>query len=90
MMNATRKNRFIENFLRSGALAAGSAGDVLMGLPIAAKDRKKHQACIKGLRAIEQQTRALRRRMETITRTVVRLSVDETRPPTGLMAEVWP
>jgi len=90
MMNATRKKRFIENFLSSSVLLAGSAVNMLAGLPIAAKDRKKHQACIKGLRAIEQQNRALRLRMETITRTVSRLSVDETRPPTGLMAEVWP
>jgi hypothetical protein len=90
MMNATRKNRFIENFLRSGALAAESAGDVLMGLPIAAKDRKKHQACVKELRAIARQVRALHRRMIAITIAVGRLSVDETRPPIGLMAEVWP
>jgi hypothetical protein len=90
MMNATRQKQFVRNFLNGSVLLAGSAGNMLAGLPIAAKDRKKHQACIKELRAIEQQNRALRRRMDAITIAVWRLSVDETRPPIGLMAEVWP
>ena len=76
-----------------------AASKLLVGLPIAAWDRETHQALIKELRAIElrvraldrrtdKQVRALRNRTKVVADAVARLSVDETRPPTGVTRRI--
>lgn len=89
MRNRTRQKQLVEQFFRT-IYGAASAGDILSDLPVVAKDRAKQKALVLALRRINTRVNALDRQLKRIAKAVDRLSVDETRSPTGLAAKIWP